>query len=111
MRGFSEKYKTIFPMSLNNIKYKTLIKLITKPKIPHNCCYHFGFLNLNKMNKIWTDLEKQELMHFAYAGDDENMEDYFNYISNMMAENGYKRTASQCKSMYYRLCKSISQAE
>ena len=38
-------------MSLNNTKYKTIIKLITKPKIPHNCCYHFGFLNANIMTE------------------------------------------------------------
>jgi len=55
----------------------------------------------------WSKIEKEELMHFAFASDHENNEDMFEYISNMLKENEYNRTPSQCKSMYYRLCKVI----
>ena len=51
----------------------------------------------------WSDLEKQELRHFAEASDHENNEDMFEYISDMMRENGFNRTPSQIKSMYYKI--------
>jgi hypothetical protein len=55
----------------------------------------------------WIDKEKEELMHFAFASDHENNEDMFEYISDMLKENGYNRTPSQCKSMYYKICKTL----
>lgn len=56
------------------------------------------------MGKHWSSIEKEELMHFAQASDEENSEDFFSYISTMMLENNYIRTPSQCRAMYYKLC-------
>ena len=55
----------------------------------------------------WNKIEKEKLMGFAFASDHENNEDMFEYISDMLKEDGYDRTPSQCKSMYYKLCKIV----
>jgi hypothetical protein len=59
------------------------------------------------MDNKWSNEEKEELLQFAQASDHENNQDMFEYISDMLRENGYNRTPSQIKSMYYRICKTI----
>jgi len=53
----------------------------------------------------WTEEEKQKMLNFAEASDHERNDDMFDYISSMMLENGFVRTPSQIKSMYYKLTK------
>lgn len=55
----------------------------------------------------WTTKEKDLLLGFCIASDEENNTEHFKYVSDMLIENGIEKTPSQCKSMYYRLMSKI----
>ncbi|TFD92589.1 hypothetical protein E2605_18695 [Dysgonomonas capnocytophagoides] len=66
------------------------------------------------MKHFWTEKEKQLLMDYAYASDEETVTDQIDYARHMMYNEGNHpelkgRSLSACISMFYKKTKLNNQ--